>query len=277
MLTEKEKLSSDDFKRMQGDQKSKMAEKFSRYFLSHLTAKSGLSDAEKAVYDRLRNWDYTMHKDQPEALVFEKWYYLTGVNLVKDQMDSLLFKEFIKEKSFFQNFMENMLVTPNATWADDITTTDAAETFGEIIGRSFQQTVNELSAEFGKDSGSWKWGDVHTITLAHPMAGVKILDKIFKLNRGPYMVGGSFHTVGPYSNPLNKYSGVNHGASERHIFDTGNWDQSLTVIPTGTSGIPASRHYCDQTESYVTNKYHADYVTRSKVEGSMLYRMKFTR
>jgi penicillin G amidase len=277
MLNEKEKLSSSDFQRMQGDQKSKMSEKFSRYFVSHLIANKGLSESEKEVYELMRNWDYTLLKDHPEALVFEKWYYLTGINLVKDQMDSLMLKEFVGEKTFFENFLANMLVEPNDNWADDITTKEVTETFGDIIGQSFQQTVKELSNEFGARPGDWKWGDAHAITLKHPMSSVKILDKIFKLNRGPYKVGGSFHTVGPYSSPLNENAGVNHGASERHIFDTGNWDQSLTVIPTGTSGISASKHYCDQTGLYVTNRYHSDYVTRPKVEAAMLYRMKFVR
>jgi len=277
MLKEKEKLSTEDFQRMQGDQKSKMAEKFTRYFISHMTAKSGLSDSEKTVYELMKNWDYTMSKDGPEALVFEKWYYLTGVNLVKDQMDSLLFTQFVVQKSFFENFMENMRIAPNQTWADDISTKGVNETFGDIIALSFQQAVKELTSKFGGQPSEWKWGNSHTITLAHPLSKVKILDRIFNLNRGPFAVGGSFHTVSPYAYPLNKYSEVNHGASERHIFDTGNWDRSLTVIPTGTSGIPASEHYCDQTNAYVTNKYHSDYITREKVEGAMMYRMKFTR
>ena len=224
----------------------------------------------------MRNWDYTLLKERPEALIFEKWYYLTGVNLAKDQMDSLLFKEFVGEKTFFENFLENMLVKPSNSWSDDVTTSDIKESFGDIIGKSFQQTVTELSVQLGANPANWRWGDVHTITLAHPLASVKILNKVFKLNRGPYSVGGSFHTVGPYAYTLNKYSTVNHGASERHIFDVSNWDRSLTVIPTGTSGIPASKHYCDQTESYVSNKYHSDYITRSKVESAALYRMKFT-
>ena len=277
MLKEKEKLSTEDFQRMQGDQKSKMAEKFTRYFISHMTAKSGLSDSEKTVYKLMKNWDYTMSKERPEPLIFEKWYYLTGVNLVKDQMDSLLFTQFVVQKSFFENFMENMRIAPNQTWADDISTKGVNETFGDIIALSFQQAVKELTSKFGGQPSEWKWGNSHTITLAHPLSKVKILDRIFNLNRGPFAVGGSFHTVSPYAYPLNKYSEVNHGASERHIFDTGNWDRSLTVIPTGTSGIPASEHYCDQTNAYVTNKYHSDYITREKVEGAMMYRMKFTR
>jgi len=275
MLNEKEKLSASDFQRMQGDQKSKMAEKFTRYFVTHMTVKSGLSETEKEVYQMMQSWDYTLLKERPEALVFEKWYYLTGLNLVKDQMDSLMCTEFVREKTFFENFLENMLVSPSEVWADDVATSQVVETFGDIIGLSFQATVKDLISEYGSTPAAWQWGKAHTFTLAHPMSSVKIINKIFRLNRGPYPVGGSFHTVGPYSNPLNKNSGVNHGASERHIFDTGNWDESLTVIPTGNSGIPASKHYCDQTELYVTNKYHTDYVSRQKVEGASLYRMKF--
>lgn len=277
MLTEKEKLSADDFRRMQGDQKSKMAEKFNRYFLSRMNDGEGLSETEKEVYELMRKWDYTLQKERPEGLIFEKWYYLTGINVVKDQLDSVMLEEFTGEKTFFQNFLENMLVTPNAVWADDITTRGVTESFGDVIGLSFKQTLKDLASEFGSNPQEWKWGSAHTITLAHPMSSVKILDRVFRLNRGPYPVGGSFHTVGPYSHPLNKFSGVNHGASERHIFDTGNWDRSLTIIPTGTSGIPASRHYCDQTEAYVSNLYHPDYVTREKVEGAGRYRMQFLR
>jgi len=276
MLKEKEKLSAQDFERMQGDQKSKMAEKFTRYFLSHMSAKSEYSASEKTALELMKKWNYTLLKERPEALIFEKWYYLTGINLVKDQMDSLIFSEFVSDKTFFENFMENMLIVPSDAWADDINTKEVTETFGDIIGLSFQQTVKELTSKFGGEPTEWKWGNLHTITLAHPLSSVKILDRIFHLNRGPFPVGGSFHTVCPYEYPLNKYSEVNNGASERHIFDASNWDRSLTVIPTGTSGIPASKHYCDQTESYVTNKYHSDYVTRAKVEGEALYKMKFT-
>jgi penicillin amidase len=275
MLTAKEKLSALDFIEMQGDQKSKLAGKFNSYFVTRMKASGGLTEEEKEVYELMRHWDFVLLKERPEALIFEKWYYLTGLNLVKDQMDSTILAGFIDEKSFFQNFMENMLVAPSDAWIDDVSTAGVKETFGDIIGASFRQAIGQLKASHGSDAASWRWGDAHTITLEHPMASVKLLEKVFKLNRGPYQVGGSFHTVGPYSNPLDENSKVNHGASERHIFDTGDWDRSLTVIPTGTSGIPASKHYCDQTQMYVTNGYHTDYVSRNKVEGKALYRMKF--
>lgn len=274
MLKEKEKLSAEDFKRMQGDQKSKLAEKFTTYFLTHMKEGKDWSETEKSTFLKMKNWDLTFQKEGSEALIFEKWYFLTGINLVKDQMDSLTLAKFSGAKSFFENFQEKMLLEPTGPWTDDVRTPDVKETFGDIIALSFRQTVKELTADLGGDPSTWRWGKSHLLTLHHPLSSVKILDKVFHLDRGPYAVGGSSHTVSPYSNPLNKYAGVNHGASERHIFDTSDWDRSLTVIPTGNSGIPASKHYCDQTELYLNNWYHSDFVTRQKVEAAGLYKMK---
>jgi penicillin amidase len=66
-----------------------------------------------------------------------------------------------------------------------------------------------------------------------------------------------------------------HGASERHIFHTADWDRSLTVIPTGTSGVPASPHYLDQTPLYINNQYHSDYFSREAVEAHYRYKAVF--
>ncbi len=66
------------------------------------------------------------------------------------------------------------------------------------------------------------------------------------------------------------------GASQRHIYSLANWDDSLSVIPTGTSGIPASEHYCDQTELYVGNDYHDDLMSRDLIEKSARYKMVIT-
>lgn len=64
---------------------------------------------------------------------------------------------------------------------------------------------------------------------------------IISLNSDEYRIGGSNHTVSPYS--YGAGFKVNHGASERHIFNTANWDESLTVIPAGASGVPATEFY----------------------------------
>ena len=105
------------------------------------------------------------------------------------------------------------------------------------------------------------------------MGRVKLLDKLFNLNRGPFEVGGSFHTVCPYSYSFRNPFAVIYGASHRHIYSTADWDQSQSIIPTGTSGIPASPYYCDQTELYLQNKYHNDFVTKELVVNNAKYTM----
>ena len=127
----------------------------------------------------------------------------------------------------------------------------------------------------GSDVEVWHWGNLHSFTLSHPLSVVKVLDKAFHLNRGPFEVPGSYHTVCPYSYSFTNLYKATHGASERHIFDVQNWDRSQTVIPTGTSGIPASAFYLDQAELYVHNQYHADPFSRTEVEKASAYQMKF--
>ena len=125
------------------------------------------------------------------------------------------------------------------------------------------------------DLNTWEWGKLHSVALMHPMGGVSIVEKLFRVNRGPYPIGGSSHTVCPYSYPKGSSFVANHGASERHIFHTADWDRSLTVIPTGTSGVPASPHYLDQTPLYINNLFHRDHFSREAVEANYLYKAVF--
>ncbi|MEA3460413.1 MAG: penicillin acylase family protein, partial [Bacteroidota bacterium] len=101
------------------------------------------------------------------------------------------------------------------------------------------------------------------------------VERLFKVNRGPYSIGGSSHTVCPYTYPRGENFIADHGASERHIFHTSDWDRSLMVIPTGISGIPSSPHYLDQTKLYINNKYHRGYFSREAVESNHLYKAVF--
>ncbi len=114
------------------------------------------------------------------------------------------------------------------------------------------------------------------MTLKHPMGSVKILDMLFNLNHGPYETKGSSHTVGPYTYVYTDPYEVTYGASHRHIYNTANWDKSLSVIPTGICGVPASPHYLDQTETYLANQYHNDYSSRDFVENNARYTLTLT-
>jgi len=274
MLNEKEKLSVDDFIRMQADHKSKMAGKFTPEFLNHILVNS-LTGDEKTALDKLAGWNLEFESESSPAAIFDLLYHAVLSRLAKDQMGDDLFTQFRRENVLVTNFMENILRDQSSTWCDDITTTERQETFSEMVTDAFKQTVADLTDQLGTNQAKWEWGKIHTFTIKHPMAQVKLINKLFGLSRGPYAVGGSFHTVHPFSYPLGDPAGVDDGSSQRHIYDLADWDRSLSVIPTGVCGVPASPYYCNQTEMYVKNLYHADVITRARIEARKQFRMEF--
>lgn len=274
MLNEKEKLSVDDYKNMLADQNSMLARTFVPDMLTELDPANEDETFKKAV-ELLSAWDGTMAADAVAPLLFEKTYLNLITNLLQDDLGEELMKEYFNNSALSRNFIDDFWKTKEPKWCDDITTPDISETFGDQVRKSFKQTLSQLSLELGKNMDKWTWGSVHKVEFNHQMGGVAILNKIFGLNRGPYPIGGSFHTVSPYSYNMESPFTANHGASHRHIFVPNNWDESLTIIPTGESGIPASKHYMDQTDNYLKNQYHVDPFSRAAVEKQTLYAAKF--
>ena len=271
MLDAKPKLGVEDFEKMHSDFKSNLVEKILPVFLESFQTKNDWGEKESEVINSLKEWDGILTQESIETSVFENLYRKFGENLIKDDLSKNLYSSIKTNRSLMENLILNILSNRGSVWVDD-SSTEPVESFDDIAIRALQETITDLSTEFGEDISKWNWGKMHTFTLAHPMGKVEMLDKVLGLNRGPYEMPGSFHTICPYSYPWSDLYHVNHGASHRHIFDASNWDNSKTVIPTGTSGIPASEYYCNQTELYVHNKYHKDYFSRNMVENKGKYK-----
>ena len=164
-----------------------------------------------------------------------------------DELGPALFGDFLAQGYILHMAIERLWRDRDSDWYDDVATTDRREGFDDIVRRSFVAAVERLRSELGDDPAAWRWGAIHRLPLEHPLGSVAILDRVFRFNRGPFPVGGSWHTVSPYQFKYTDPYKVYHGASHRHIYTPADWDGSLTVIPTGTCGVPASPHYCDQT------------------------------
>jgi penicillin amidase len=274
LLSAKDRYSVKDFCIMQIDQQSKLAELYMPVFLQALNSLDTLTVAERDALEVLRQWDYRMGADSPAAAIFESMYMQLIENIFEDELGEKLFNSFVGVTSVVRNATDQVLENPGSLWFD-IAGTPEKEEAGSIIGASFKKTVASLQSKYGDEVNQWKWGNLHQLLLAHPLSAVKLLDRLFQLNRGPFAVGGSFHTVAPFTYDNSKPFSPNHGASHRHVFDLSQWDNSLTVLPTGNSGIPSSPHYCDQTQLYLRGQYHADFFSRKKVLENARYHMSF--
>ena len=273
MLDEKEVLGTDDFKRMLRDQTSHFAMKMTPVYLE------ALENNTEGIYQEatreLENWDYNMAASSPAALIYEILWQELSWAMFHDELGDTLYPLMLQNNVITRNLINRVRITGKSIWCDNVETPDARESFQDNIRTAFHQTVDTIASMYGTEVATWQWGDLHQVALMHPLGGVSIVDKLFKVNRGPFPVGGSFHTVCPYSYPIGSSFIADHGASERHIFNTSNWDKSLTVIPTGTSGVPASPHYLDQTGLYLNNKFHRDHFSKEAVEANYLYKAIF--
>jgi len=268
MLDEKEVFTIEDFKRMITDQHSGYAALMTPFILRLNDGKANLSPAETEALNALSGWDYDMNADLVAPTIFEFFRMSLGKNLLSDELSELYGQLFGVARDYY---IYRILAAGPDHWVDDVNTSEI-ETLDDIILKSFRDCIAAITSQYGADQASWKWGEIHKIVISHPVgSAVPLIDRIFHFNSRPYPVGGSNHTVSPYSYQPGFI--VNHGASERHIFNTADWDESLTVIPTGTSGIPASEFYLSQTEAYINREFYKDAFSDEAVKAAAKYKM----
>lgn len=274
LLETREKLSIEDMKHIQSDQVSFLSRNLRSALLPVLDT-ADLGPVEVRARELLHSWDADLDPESGAALLTEQFYLDLIHVIIEDELSEELFESYMGKDLLPTYVIHKILENGGGMLCDDRGTDDRVESFADNLLAAFRTSVDKLDEQYGSDPGEWKWGDVHTHTFSHPLASVSLINKAFGLSRGPYPAGGSFHTVSPFSYDLNKPFASNHGASHRNIFDLEDWDESLTVIPTGTSGIPASDHYCDQTGMYMDYAYHPEPFSRAKVDSSGIYRSRF--
>jgi penicillin amidase len=272
MIEQKPVLSAEDMKVIQNDQNSVLARNMNSKIIELMSAVSDLNKDEKTGFDILKKWEGgLMSKYLVAPAVFETFYVNLGDNLLKDEMDSVLYSSYFNEGPLdiaIANIWNNLA----SAWWDDITT-KKKESMTDIVRKTLGKSVQWLTTNYSADTANWKWGNMHTLTLEHPLGKVNILNKVFHLNRGPLKVGGSSYTISPYYYPFSKAFKSNFGSSQRHIFSIADWDASYTVIPTGNSGIPSSKYYCDQTQMYINGQYHGEYFSDDSVKKHEKYKL----
>jgi penicillin amidase len=272
LLNEKDSLNIEDFVKMQSDQKSKLVEKF-RDRIIQVLGNTELNDTERKVFEQLSDWNGVLDSESSSAMVFEKFYNVLMKNVFLDELGNDLYEDYVSVGYIPNNALDRLWQVEESRWFDDTNTKDIVESLSDIIIISYRETIQSLLDLLGTNPEVWAWGKLHKLAINHPLGSVTVLNKLFNLNRGPYPVGGSSHTVSPYAYSYNAPFISDYGTSHRHIYPVGDWDKSLSIIPTGISGIPKSRHYCDQTKLYLKNRYRNDYSSLELVRENALYTM----
>jgi penicillin G amidase len=180
----------------------------------------------------LRGWDGGAGVDSRPAALFYTWYDELRSRVGDD--------EFGEAPVYFpRSAFDRLLERGGGAWADDVRTPEV-ETLDALEVAAMRTALKRVAGR--------TWGELHTVTVAHPLGSVAALERIFGLNLGPFPSPGSMHTVnvagwGARRPPFR----TGHGASQRHVVDMGDVDGAGGfILPGGQSGIPFSPHYADQ-------------------------------
>ena len=162
-------------------------------------------------------------------------------------------------------------------WWDNVNTPDYVETRDDIVLKSFAEAWISLVNDFGSDPSQWTWDKVHTLEHPHPFGKMESLRKYF--NVGPYPVNGSQEVINnlTFLYDSTGYYKVTSGPSTRRVIDFSDIENSISILPTGQSGNPFSKHYKDQAELYNEGGYRKMMMNRQEIETTAESVLKFSK
>jgi len=253
LLGPKNNWTKEEVGQMMNDNFSNGATDIVRNLIPTLELKS-LSANENQALSILKKWNGSNNLKDIAPTIYNKWIYDYLKNTFRDELGEANFKMLLSTH-IIKQVIASQSKNENSIWWDDKDTKNKIETRTEILNKSFHQAISGLENQLGKDVNSWTWGKVHTLEHQHPLGKVALLRRFF--NVGPFEVTGSNEVINNLMfdfTDSGKYA-VKAGPSTRRIIDFSDVENSMSILPTGQSGNPFSKHYNDQAEMYNSGKF----------------------
>jgi penicillin amidase len=271
MITAKEKLGVEDFKKMHADFYMVLAKEWAPLLQKALSGAT-LSGKETKAHAILKDWDFVATAEGVAPSIFHTTINEIINNTFEKRLGEDLYGQYIKNQYIVFNALRNLMIQRQSPWFDD-PDTSIVENLDNIIVKSFKAAVAYLDDKLGSKVDEWQWGKLHTLTIYHPFGKSSSLMGYF-MNIGPFPMGGSIATVNPQPYKLADPWGGYHGASLRYIIDFADRKNSCRVIPAGISGNFMSPHYDDQVELWRRVEYRPFVLDRKSIEADVKYRLK---
>ncbi|HAT75314.1 MAG TPA: penicillin acylase family protein, partial [Flavobacterium sp.] len=253
LLQPKNNWTKDDVGKMINDNTSAIKPSITANLIAALNSKS-FSINEKLAVSMLKKWNGSNNLKDIAPTIYQKWIYKYLKNTFEDELGETDFNMLLSTH-ILKQIIEPQSKNEISIWWDNVATKDKKETRSEILNKSFHEAILALEKQLGKDINSWTWDRVHTLEHQHPLGQVAALRSVF--NVGSFEVPGSAEVINNLFfsfTDSGKYE-VKGGPSTRRVIDFSDIENSLSILPTGQSGNPFSKHYNDQAEMYNTGKF----------------------
>jgi len=253
LLQPKNNWTKEDVGAMLNDNTSSITPSISANLIAALDSKSFSSNEKKAI-SILKKWNGSNNLKDIAPTIYQKWIYQYLKNTFQDELGEADFNMLLSTH-IVKQIIEPQSRNENSIWWDDVATKSKKETRTEILNRSFHEAIVGLENQLGKDINSWTWNRVHTLEHQHPLGQVAALRSVF--NVGSFEVPGATEVINNlfFNFTNNGVYQVKGGPSTRRVIDFSDIENSMSILPTGQSGNPFSKHYNDQAEMYNTGKF----------------------
>jgi len=233
-------FSIDDFRQLQHDDRSKLAEALVPHLID--AARRQGADARPELR-LLAEWNLHMSRDQVAPTLFSAWapavYRRAITRALADAPD----------------VARTLAVRAEYEWLEGVLAQPASAATDSLLLGALDDATADLTRRFGADRAKWRYGDIHQAIFRHPLTA--------KYDLPPASRGGDANTV--YATGGRDYK-QNAGASFREIIDLANFDRSVVTNVPGQSADPRSRHYGDLLPLWARDEYFPLVYSRDRVE-----------
>ena len=252
-LEPKNNWTSTDVQKMIVDNTSSVTPTLIQNWMKVIDEKN-LNPNEKTALQSLKKWNGSNNKTVVAPTIYNKWLYCYLKNTFQDELGKDDFSAFLGTHIMKQT-VAGQSVNEQSLWWDNVATKNKKETRSEILNQSFKEAISALEKQLGNEVSAWTWNKVHTVEHQHPLGKVAALRGYFDV--GPFEVDGANEVINNllyYLSDDGIYK-VTGGPSTRRIIDFSDVENSVSILPTGQSGVPTSPHYDDQATMYAQGKF----------------------
>ncbi len=250
LLNQKPRLTTDDFRNIQGDIYSIGLSSFARDIAKLL--KPGLTPDDQKLRDTiaaLESWNGELSADSAAAPVVLQMRAAFRLRILTAALGPDLIK--VYGWGNFETTLDRLMTEQPKEWLPK-----EFSNYAELLRACYGDARQALTRTLGADESKWKWGEMVKVRFPHFLAAAPLIGVQFTIAPFPQNGVGS---LGPTVN-------VGSNVSMRFIADTSDWDKAQHGITLGESGIPSNPHWKDQLEDWRNVTPRAFPFTKAAVE-----------
>jgi len=231
LLNEKPKLSSEDFRRIQGDVYAIAGVSFTREAVKLLRPRLTPADEKlRATLDAFEKWDGRVNAESTVAPIASQMRIAFRSRILTAALGPELVRSY--QWSNFDTTLDRILKDQPAAWLPK-----EYSSYADLLRASYDDAISNLTKSLGADETKWTWGEMAKARFPHPLGAAPLIGGQFTIP--PFPQNGTGGLIGATVN-------VGSSVSMRLIADPADWDKTQHGIALGESGLPKSPHWNDQ-------------------------------